>query len=88
MIWQSRQAATKIQALWRRSLVRTALYDPYKEGWVKRFNLELSDRPYYLNTITKEVAWQRPIAYVYFGERSVSAVDHLYATGFHQSSTF
>ena len=31
-IWRQRFATTKIQALWRRALVRTALYDPYKVG--------------------------------------------------------
>jgi len=37
-VWRQRFATTKIQALWRRALVRTALYDPYKvSGWMNEW---------------------------------------------------
>lgn len=77
MIHTRRQAATKIQSIWRRALVRFALYDPYKEGWIQRLDKRKSDKPYYLNTISKEVTWTKPLAYWFFGERTVSAMDSL-----------
>lgn len=79
MVWRRRAAATEIQALWRRALVRFSLYDPYKEGWIKRINKDKSDQPYYFNTISKETRTTKPLAYRYFGERTVSALDGLYA---------
>jgi hypothetical protein len=69
MVWKRRKAATKIQSLWRRALVRTALYDPYKESWVERMDRERSDSPYYFNTVSKEIVWKMPLAYKYFGEK-------------------
>jgi hypothetical protein len=42
-----REAARKIQALWRRALVRGALYDEYKEFWVEKLDTELSDSPFW-----------------------------------------
>jgi hypothetical protein len=89
-----RKAAIKIQSIWRRALVRTALYDPYKEGWVKRFDKNQSDQPYYFNTISKQIRSTRPVAYLYFGERTVSALDALrhysqdFSNGFNKQSSF
>ena len=78
MVWKRRDPATKIQALWRRALVRFSLYDPYKEGWIQRVNKDRSDQPYYFNTISKETRTNKPLAYRYFGERTVSALDGLH----------
>lgn len=61
-----KNGAIKIQALWRRALVRSALYDEYKLYWEVRVDRDKSDRPYYLNTWTKEVTWKKPLAYTYF----------------------
>jgi hypothetical protein len=77
MIWRSRNACTIIQAMWRRALVRSALYDPYFEGWVRRFDRNQSDQPYYFNTMSKQIVWKMPLAYRYYGERTVSAMDAL-----------
>jgi hypothetical protein len=77
MIWRRRNAATIIQAVWRRALVRSALYDPYFEGWVQRMDRNQSDKPYYFNTTSKQIVWKKPLAYYYFGERTVSAMDAL-----------
>lgn len=75
-IHRRRMAAAKVQALWRRALVRTSLYDPFKEGWIQRFNREKNgDKPYYFNTISKETRKTMPLAYRYFGERTVTAYD-------------
>lgn len=76
-IWRRRNGATVIQAIWRRALVRSALYDEFFDGWVARIDKEQSDKPYYLNTLSKEIVWKKPLAYMYFGERSVSAMDAL-----------
>lgn len=69
MIITRRQAAVKIQALWRRALVRYALYDPYRDYWEARINRDQSDHPYYLNTASKEICWKKPLAYRYFGRQ-------------------
>jgi hypothetical protein len=66
---RTRNAATCIQSLWRRALVRTALYDPNKNYWIARVDREQSDEPYYLNTKSKELTWSMPLAYRYFGDR-------------------
>ena len=66
-VWKRRDAAKKIQALWRRALVRKSLYDPYKESWVAKIDRERSDAPYFFNTVSKEVTWVKPLAFNYFG---------------------
>lgn len=65
-IHDRKNGAIKIQSLWRRALVRSALYDEYKQYWELRIDREQSDRPYYINTWTKEVTWKKPLAYTYF----------------------
>jgi hypothetical protein len=67
LVWTRRDAAKKVQALWRRALVRTALYDPVKDYWVARIDRERSDEPYYFNTWSKEIVWKKPLAFNYFG---------------------
>lgn len=62
-------AAIVIQAIIRRALVRCALYDEYKEYWVSRIDREQSDKPYYLNVMSKEITWKKPLAFRYFGNR-------------------
>jgi hypothetical protein len=64
-----RDGATKIQALWRRGLVRLSLYDPHRPYWVRRYDAELSDKPYYYNYDSKVTVWEMPLAYRYFGDR-------------------
>ena len=64
-----RDGAIKIQALIRRTLVRMSLYDPHRPYWVRRFDPELSDQPYYYNYGSKETVWEMPLAYRYFGDR-------------------
>lgn len=61
-------SSLKIQKLWRRALVLSALYDDDYSTWVRRWDKEQSDKPYYLNTLTKEITWNKPIAYTYFGD--------------------
>jgi hypothetical protein len=67
LVWRRRDSAKRIQAVWRRALVRFSLYDPYKESWVAKIDRERSDEPYYLNTASKEVTWKKPLAFNYFG---------------------
>ena len=64
-----KNSCIKIQALWRRGLVRLSLYDPYRPYWVKRFDPELSDKPYYYNYESRETVWSPPLAWRYFGDR-------------------
>jgi hypothetical protein len=64
-----RDAARRVQAVWRRALVRYSLYDAYKEYWVQKLDRDLSDSPFYYNVQSKEVLWQKPLAYLFFGER-------------------
>jgi hypothetical protein len=68
-IHAKRDGATKIQALMRRCLVRLSLYDPYRAYWVRRFDPELSDQPYYYNYESRETVWTKPLAYRFFGDR-------------------
>jgi hypothetical protein len=69
-----RDSATKIQALMRRTRVRIALYDPYKEYWVRGIDRDLSDEPYYYNVQTFETVWVKPMAYHFFGDRFADQV--------------
>eukprot|EP01039_Chlorochromonas_danica_P000703 gene703-762_t len=62
-------AAIVIQAVWRRALVRSALYDDYKEYWIKRIDREQSDKPYYYNVMSNQSTWTMPLAYRYFGDQ-------------------
>lgn len=75
LIWRRRKSAVAIQAVWRRALVRSALYDPHFESWVQRMDRTQSDQPYYFNTASRQIVWKKPLAYRYFGERSVSVMD-------------
>mmetsp|Transcript_24822 Transcript_24822/g.41360 ORF Transcript_24822/g.41360 Transcript_24822/m.41360 type:complete len:948 (+) Transcript_24822:195-3038(+) len=68
-VHQRRDASTLIQRLWRRALVRSALYDENFQYWVIRRDRELSDDPFYYNVKSREVVWQKPIAYKFFGDR-------------------
>jgi hypothetical protein len=44
---------------------------------VRRFDRNQSDQPYYFNTMSKQIVWKMPLAYRYYGERTVSAMDAL-----------
>lgn len=68
-IWARRDSAVKIQALWRRALVRCALYDPHKEYWIMKIDQELLDKPFYFNLESRETVTAKPLAYTYFGDR-------------------
>eukprot|EP00601_Ochromonadales_sp_CCMP2298_P034234 CAMPEP_0173350688 /NCGR_PEP_ID=MMETSP1144-20121109/15044_1 /TAXON_ID=483371 /ORGANISM="non described non described, Strain CCMP2298" /LENGTH=934 /DNA_ID=CAMNT_0014298705 /DNA_START=87 /DNA_END=2892 /DNA_ORIENTATION=- len=70
-VHERRDAARRVQAVWRRALVRCSLYDAYKEYWVEKLDRDLSDSPFYYNVQSKEVLWQKPLAYMFFGERYV-----------------
>jgi hypothetical protein len=67
LVWKRRDCAKKMQSLWRRALVRKALYDPYKDYWVAKIDRDRSDEPYYFNTVTKQITWVKPLAFNYFG---------------------
>mmetsp|Transcript_15428 Transcript_15428/g.23272 ORF Transcript_15428/g.23272 Transcript_15428/m.23272 type:complete len:1050 (+) Transcript_15428:143-3292(+) len=64
-----RAAATKIQALWRRAIVRTVYTDPNRDYWVECYDEEQGPDPYYYNTWTLETVWKPPAAYVLFVSR-------------------
>lgn len=59
-------AATKLQSLWRRALVRTALSLPDREYWVVCFDDAQSEDPFYFNTWTQQTSWQKPQPLRYF----------------------
>ena len=52
-------ATLKIQALWRRSLVRERTYVELKAVWEKIFD-PVQQIYYYYNTVTDEASWKRP----------------------------
>jgi hypothetical protein len=62
-------SATKIQALWRRAVVRVHYQNPHRDYWVECVDLEQSDKPYYYNTWTEETEWKMPLIYKLFGGR-------------------
>ena len=63
-----KHSSIKIQALWRRALVTSALWDEHFDTWVRRWDVQKSDMPYYFNLKTKEIVWKKPLAYTYFGD--------------------
>ena len=62
-------AAVKVQSIWRRACVRTVSVDPVKMYWVKCFDLEQSEKPYYYNSWTNATEWKEPAAHKYFCRR-------------------
>ena len=64
---RKRQAsAVKIQALWKRAIVRVAWADPVRDYWIKCEDLEQSEKPYYYNTWSNATEWKEPWAYRLF----------------------
>jgi hypothetical protein len=64
-----RKSATKIQALWRRAIVRTVYTDPHRDYWIQCYDEEQGPEPYYYNTWTLETVWKAPLAYRLFVSR-------------------
>jgi hypothetical protein len=64
-----RKSATKIQALWRRAIVRQVYRDPHRDYWIQCFDEEQGPEPYYYNTWTLETVWKPPLAYKLFVSR-------------------
>lgn len=62
-------SACKIQALWRRAIVRVAYNDEMRDYWIECYDLEQSDKPYYYNTYSEETVWKVPLSFKYFGAR-------------------
>ena len=58
--------AAKIQALVRRFIVRMAWSDPVRDYWIKCYDLEQSDQPYYYNTWSNATEWKEPLAHKFF----------------------
>lgn len=58
--------STKIQALWRRAIVRVAYADPVRDHWIKCYDLDQSDKPYYFNTWSNATEWKEPLAHKFF----------------------
>jgi hypothetical protein len=61
-----RRACIKIQALWRRALVRVAYRDPLRDYWIECFDAEQGPDAYYYNTWSQETSWKLPNAVRYF----------------------
>jgi hypothetical protein len=64
-----RKSATKIQALWRRAIVRQVYTDPHRDYWIQCYDEEQGPEPYYYNTWTLETVWKVPLAYRLFVSR-------------------
>eukprot|EP00606_Chrysophyceae_sp_TOSAG23-5_P001109 GSChrysophyteH2.ASY1.ANO1.526.1 assembled CDS len=64
-----KMSAMKIQALWRRAVVRVCFTDPHRDYWVECTDIEQSDKPYYYNTWTEVTEWKKPLVYRLFGGR-------------------
>merc|ERR1712100_50061 len=47
----------KIQALWRRAIVRTYYMDPYRDYWIECFDEEQGPDIYYYNTWSQITTW-------------------------------
>lgn len=62
-----RRSSTKIQALWRRAIVRKAYEDPYRDYWIQCVDEEQGTaEPYYYNTYSGVTSWTEPFAYRLF----------------------
>lgn len=62
-----RRSSTKIQALWRRAIVRKAYEDPYRDYWIQCVDEEQGTaEPYYYNTYSAVTSWTEPFAFRLF----------------------
>ena len=73
-----RRCATKIQALWRRAIIRVVYTDEARDYWVECYDEDQGPDPYYYNTWTLQTVWKPPLAYRYFVGR-YNAVSELKA---------
>jgi hypothetical protein len=73
MVRAKKTAATKMQALWRRALVKVAYKDSSRDYWIECMDEAQSDKPYYFNTWTNETLWKEPLAHKYFKNARKSA---------------
>jgi len=73
LVRAKKTAATKMQSLWRRALVRWAYKDTSREYWIECFDEAQSDKPYYFNTWSNETVWKEPLSYKYFKNARKSA---------------
>jgi hypothetical protein len=65
-----RRACCKIQALWRRAIVRVCLVDPIRDYWIECYDENQGEENFYFNTWTKETTWKMPRAYQLFCQGS------------------
>ena len=63
-----RRATIRIQALWRRAIVRTAHADPYRDYWIECYDEEQGEGNFYYNTWSQETVWKPPLSFKYFGK--------------------
>lgn len=67
--------AIKIQALWRRAIVRVAYSDSVRDYWIQCYDLDQSDKPYYYNTWSNATEWKEPLAHKFFCRRKAKKAD-------------
>jgi hypothetical protein len=60
------ESCIKIQALWRRALVRVEYTNPVRDFWIECIDPDQGTEPYYYNTSTQETSWKMPRAVKYF----------------------
>ena len=74
LVRAQRAACIKMQALWRRALVRVAYKDPLRDYWIECLDVEQGPDPYYYNTWSQETSWKVPIAVKYFHRKRGAGV--------------
>lgn len=67
MVRLRRKAAILIQSVWRTAIILKLKKVYGYEGWLERYDREISDLPYYYNYITKETLKKKPLVFNYFG---------------------
>jgi F-box/leucine-rich repeat protein 2/20 len=64
-----RKAATLMQALLRRALVRVTFFEEDRDYWIECFDEAQSEDPYYFNTLSETTKWKPPRAYLLFCQK-------------------
>ena len=66
LVRDQRAASTRIQALWRRALVRITYLEVDRDYWIECYDEKQGEKPYYYNTSSEVTAWRMPRAYKLF----------------------
>ena len=66
LVRDQRRAATLLQALARRALVRITYKEEDRDYWIECFDEQQGEEPYYFNTLSEVTKWRPPRAYTLY----------------------